>query len=582
MSPARGKGKPSDPTGYAHLGPRARALCQWLADRNFDFRAAAAERGVEPAGLYREWLEVLDWNQSLAARIYRRPGLGGAVTRQAIEAQMRSFGVKRPPNVMRSLEGQGVEGGLSALRDAHSFIRTATSRERLCCEQLLELASTWQRLRSHERARAALVDVVRLARYIGDPEIVARAIRPLSYSAFQVSRYGTYDREAVDQLDDWIPMLRESGARAPLALALAHLAFELMVSRDPAERDRGRRSIGEALPLAEASGDVECRTIVKGFATALRSGPDDLDARLALLAPEIEHAEELDVDARFTLLYTHLADLVEAARFEEADTIVDRLRGLEADCSAPWPERPRAVLAVMRGEWSKSRQLSTPRAGAPLESAAQILGLLQYDSMLLRGEWDELETATRWSSNDNPGALMERLMLARVLSLQGRGEEVRADFEEWARDDFSLVRRDLMYLANLCMLADLAHELDDPTQAEALHERLSPYRDRIVVIRVVAAARNPVAHALARLSTTLGEWKRASAEFEQARLLARRARAGPWLAWIEYDHAGMLVRAGDVEDAQRAGRLAEDAAALARSLGMSWLARRAAEVASSE
>ena len=579
MSAERARGKQADPSGFAHLEPRARSLCQWLADRNFDFRTAAAERGIEPAALYREWLEALGWNQSLAARIYRRPGVGGAVTRQAIEAQMKSYGVKRPPDVLRSLKGQGVEGGVSALRDAQTFIEEKTSRERLCCEQLLELATTWQRLRDHERARAALFDVVALARRIGDPEIVARAIRPLTYSAFQVSRFGTYNRDTIDQLDDWIAVLRDAGARAPLALALGHLAFELLVSRDRAERARGRRSIQEALDLAEASGDAECRTLVKGFATAVQGGPDHLEARLALLGPEAERADELGVDARYSLLYTHLTDLVEAARFEEADEVVDRMRSLEADCNAPWPERPRAVLAVLRGEWDEARRLSTPRVGAPLDSAAQVLGLIQYDSMLLRGEWEALETSARWASNESPGALMPRLMLARVLSLRGRGDEIRPELEEWARDEFAVVRLDIAYLANLGMLADLVHELDARSHAALLHAKLAPYRDRMIVIRVVASVRGPVAHAMARLSTTLGELERARAEFEQARALARRAGARPRLAWIEHDFADMLRRTGDEADLARAGELGADAANLARSLGMIWLARRADELA---
>ena len=106
-------------------------------------------------------------------------------------------------------------------------------------------------------------------------------------------------------------------------------------------------------------------------------------------------------------------------------------------------------------------------------------------------------------------------------------------------------------------------------------ENLSQARDRMIVTRILAVLRGPVAHCLARLATTLGDFERARVDFDSARKIAAAAGVRPHLAWIEYDYARMLVREGKPASRDRIAELAASAATAARGLGMNWLAPRA-------
>lgn len=562
----------------ADLSPRARSLCVWLAQQGWDFRRAAAERGIEPAALYREWLEALDWNQSLAARIYRRPGTNEPVSRQAIEAQMKRLGIVRPPNLERELEGQGLQGGLDALREVHGFIARKSSTERLCCEQLLALARSYQELRDHDAARRTLVEVVQLARRINAPEIVARAVHPHTHSTFQGTRFGSYNRDTVDELESWIPALREAGELSALAIALAHLGYELYVSPTESGRRRGVDASDEGLEIAEKTGDALTLVTVKSFRTLQISGPDLLDERIELMKETREQAGELDTDMCYSALHASLTDLVEAGRFDEAEEVCEQLRSLEEACTAPWPERYRATLATLRGHWEEAQRLCRLQPGVPLDSAAQVLALLQFEAMKQRGDWENLESLVRWNANREPGLIGYRIALARVLSLMGRGDEVVDDMAKWSEDGFACVPRDFTWMPNMGLLADVAYEIDDRDHAEALYAALAPYSERMFVIRVMSTVRGPVAHSLARLATTLERFDTARAHFERALALAQLARARPYQAWIEYDYACALERENAADARPKIVELARQAAARARDTDMGWLARRADEI----
>ena len=97
----------------------------------------------------------------------------------------------------------------------------------------------------------------------------------------------------------------------------------------------------------------------------------------------------------------------------------------------------------------------------------------------------------------------------------------------------------------------------------------------MVVIRSLACVRGPVSHRLANLATTLGHYDQARSDFEDAQRIAGAAGTRPYLAWVEYDHARMLVCEGNASSQDLIAGLAGGAALAARSLGMDWLAVRA-------
>ena len=271
----------SDAVPNEPLTPRATELCALLETHDWDFRAAAEANRIEPRLLYRDWLEALGWNQSLAARLYRRGGR--SVTRQAIEAQMKSLGVVRPLDLARLLRGQDLEGGLDALRASADFVREESNLERLCAEQWLALAETYRAMDAQPQARAALVQVVKLARQTNASGIVARAVRALPDLAYQVRPYGSYDAELVDLLDGWLVMLRQGDDSSALALALGLLAQELYAAPNADARARALRISDEALEAARAAGVPETLSSVTGQWVLCRSDAAHLEARIETL-----------------------------------------------------------------------------------------------------------------------------------------------------------------------------------------------------------------------------------------------------------------------------------------------------------
>jgi thioredoxin-like negative regulator of GroEL len=558
------------------LSEEAVALCKWLSEFEWDFERAAKARSVTPRLLYRQWLESLGWNQSLAARLYRRKDSGQPVSRQAIEGQMKRFGVVRPPDLQRELAGQDLEGGLDALRDVHRFIEEQSSTERLCCEQLLELAETYKSLSLPGEARSAILAAADLAERTRSSDLISRAVRALPYNLAQVNALGNIDNAMVARLQSWVPLLRESGDAEALAYCLAYLGFEHHASLQVEDWESFRSLTQEAMEVAFQSGSSRAVNDISSIRIFALSDPEHLDERIGMLERMEDKLSDEGVDRNYWTLNLMVSDLLEGGRVSQAYSKLPRLRQLEDGSSAPWPARYRVSLAVLRGDWSEAEQLAQPVAQSPTPSAVQVRGLQQTEVLRHRGEWEDLATLARWSMNENPKNISARIRLASVLCLLGRSDETRPDFESWARDDFGLVPRDFTRINNLCTLAEICHALNDRENAAVLYRLLEPYRNRVNLIRVTAIVRGAVARYLGLLSHVREEWDRGSADFEIALELNEQLQARPYLAWTRCEFAALLVSAK--REPVRARELARFAATGATSLGMLWLTERAEQL----
>ena len=99
-------------------------------------------------------------------------------------------------------------------------------------------------------------------------------------------------------------------------------------------------------------------------------------------------------------------------------------------------------------------------------------------------------------------------MLASVSCLQGQLDPVREEFETWGADGFQVVPRDLVRISNLCLLAEICAALGHEELAGTLYDELEPYRERVVVIRVVALVQGSVARSLGLLAAVQeSEWQ---------------------------------------------------------------------------
>lgn len=114
---------------------------------------------------------------------------------------------------------------------------------------------------------------------------------------------------------------------------------------------------------------------------------------------------------------------------------------------------------------------------------------------------------------------------------------------------------------------ELAYSLGDASRAAVLHERLSPYADRVAV-SCPEISIGSVSRYLGLLASTLARWDDAERHFRDALAMNERIGARPWLAHTQDDYARMLLALGRPGDAETARGLLDQALATYRDLGM--------------
>ncbi len=153
----------------------------------------------------------------------------------------------------------------------------------------------------------------------------------------------------------------------------------------------------------------------------------------------------------------------------------------------------------------------------------------------------------------------------------GQLEAARKKFDALANDDFRVIARDGVWVANLTYLAIVCHALDDAARALTLYRLLAPFSGRNLVFGTAIASFGAADAILGALSATMGDWPQAQQHFEAALTMNARQGARPALVRTRLAFAQMLLRRGEPADLDRADALLRAAEAEAASLGMAGL-----------
>jgi hypothetical protein len=132
-----------------------------------------------------------------------------------------------------------------------------------------------------------------------------------------------------------------------------------------------------------------------------------------------------------------------------------------------------------------------------------------------------------------------RCALSSVYLQTGREDDLRREYEHFAKDDFSTLPRDNLWMPALSFLTQACHHFGDAERAPRLRELLEPYSGRNVITPDVAYF-GPVDRFLALLAATQGDREQAAAWFASARALAQHMGAKPTLARIDAEEAAAL------------------------------------------
>jgi len=443
---------------------------------------------------------------------------------------------------------------------------------------VLQLGRARARANDLEGAADAAEQAARLARRLDDAEALAHASLTLFVRGPESG--GPYER-VVRLLEEAEECTR--GSPGPLrARVLARLCNELFFTSG--EIDRRVALAGEARALVERA-DVETRlfvgyhTLIGTWSRLRASERVGITAELAALADESG-----DPANRFMVSPPYLASRLEAGRLEEVDAEIEglarKVERLEVPSFFQWyPPVYRGMRALMDGRLEEAEALIVEGRDLGLRARSQDAARNfagQFGT--LRFEQDrnaEVEAAMRSMREHFARISVWRAGWLRALALLGRLEEARAELEAWQRDGFPDPLDDSNGVVSLVLLAETCAELGAAGAAAELLPSLSPYAGENAAPAFGAVCLGPVDLALGGLARVCGRTGEAIAHLEAAERNGERQGARPTLARARLERAKALAERGRTGDLRQARELARSSLALAESVGLPDVARRA-------
>ena len=431
-----------------------------------------------------------------------------------------------------------------------------------------------QRQAGDVRSRRTLLEAAGLAEQLGDRDALVRAALANNRGDRAVS--GRVDRERLRVLDRALAAIGEedSPARAQL---LATLGLE---SNFGGGWEQQLAFSDEALATARRLADPAALAAVLALRHETIRLPHTLPERLENTAEHLAIAEALGDPTQigFAALWRTRASW-EAGDLAEVDrcmAIVTELAGvhpyLRWNAATHLSYRHLLAGRIAAAEeatfeaYRLGQAVGQPDAGTFL--AGQLV-TVRWD----QGRLGELEPMLENVVREYPGLPAFRAVLALVYCETGRLEQARELFEREAASGFAAFRYDPLWLIAVLLLSEVCAQVDDPVRASALYERLTPWRAQVGFSGV--SLFGSVAHYLGQLATTAGRFGAAEEDLSVAAEMHEQLGAPVLLARTRLALARLLVRRGELGDAERAAALTREALEVAVRLGADGLARRA-------
>ena len=433
-------------------------------------------------------------------------------------------------------------------------------------------------------ARRCYEEAADLARLADDPEAVARAAlaHVTSAAPVRLGFGGLLVTTIVDPGNTGVALLEEAQRTLPpgdsslRARTLARLAAELYQFH---QTDRSRALAREAVDMALRLGDPEALVeSLHGRHWATLS-PDTTEDRLANAQEMLLAATGAgDEEAAFLARHARLHCFLELCEIRGVDAELAAMEQLAARIRQPFYVWHVACLHGMRalldGRLTDAdRMLGT--AFARVRESEDVVYMYE-DAQVFAIRWAQGRLDERLDRTLRHGELYPIARWRDALAAAELGDEraARAEVERHARNGFSDLPRDGLWLLHACALAQACVVIGDVPRARSLYELLSPFADRHA-ISVSTLPFGPVAMRLGMLAALLERWEDAESHFGVAteRCDAMGARAIRAMVLIE--HARMLVARRGSGDEVRAGELLSDAIAICDELDMPGIRERA-------
>jgi class 3 adenylate cyclase/tetratricopeptide (TPR) repeat protein len=539
--------------------------------------------GIRRVALHRrvaEAIEMLhgdriDDHLAALAHHYARASAPAAQTDKAIDYAARAGGhalARLAPDEAARWYEQALE------LDAHDQKTDLRRRSEL----LVGLGES-QRQAGQPTFRETLLQAARLARQLGDKELLVRAALANNRGFFSTA--GRVDPERVEMLEAAIAALgdEDSISRARL---LATVAAELTFS---GEWTRRRQLADDALAVARRVGDAPTLSRVLNLRQMTIQVPDTLRERLRETTENLELTARLgDPTERFWACEVRLRALVESGQADEAARWLGEMDRLADELSQPtlrwFVAWHRFCLVYLAGRLEEAEQTAIEAlqigndGGEP--DAVMIYGAEIAMVRLDQGRLGELAPLVEQAVADNPGLPSFRPLLAICYLESNRLDDARHLFASDAANGFSDMPYDLVWAAGLGLWAHVCAALGDINAATVLLEKLQPAAGTLSYTG--ATAWGAVDRYLGLLCTTLRRFEEAENYFAAAVRFHEDIGAPVWLARTRLDWAAMLLARRHPGDAERARELLGQALVTARELALANLERRAVQLLASQ
>lgn len=458
-------------------------------------------------------------------------------------------------------------------------------------ELLLQLGGVQARAGDEEDARRSFEEAAAIGRRAGATEILAHAALGylLGAGPARIGLGGLLLTARFEAGATGIALLEQALEALPTtddplrARVLARLATELY----PTEfRERRLALSQEAIEMALRVGDSQALAEALHGRHWATLAPDSWHDRLSNAQQMLVAATGAgNEEAAFLARHARLHCFLERCDVRGIDT--------ELEAMARLADRIRQPLhlwhtACLRGMRSLLDGRATD-AEREVRDALEIGRVRENETVSYMFEYAQL-VAIRWAqgrldevrgSIDEHGERFRGIPRWRdALAAAELGDEhaARTEVERHARDGFSHLPRDGLWLLHLCALAQACVLIEDRPRAASLYELLVPFADRNA-ISVSTVPFGPVAMWLGMLVTLLERWEEAEEQFDRALERCRAMGARALEARTLLEQAGMLIARARGGDAGRSNEALARAAAIAEELDLPGIRDRASALA---
>lgn len=448
----------------------------------------------------------------------------------------------------------------------------ADPEQRLCL--LFSKGEALSHAAEAEKARAALLEAIALARGLNSTHALARAARVMA----RLPESGKVDCEKTSVLREAMAGLPKDDPERAFLMAL--LAKATTYSDDSVQRST---LVFYALEESKRLTDPKLRAEALYQCHSALPEPDHLQEREAI-AQELEVLALTHCDHRL-LWYCNVAKVqncLERGDIVLIDQAIATLEALATELREPvlrWQVTTfRAMRLYIAGELAaaEAAALNAWRMGACVGDEAARHSYCMHVTGWLRiaGRLSEAEALVREMAVRFPGLIGWRIVLTAIEADLGRPDAARRMLAEVMEDPRAL--HEPFTLSMLAPLSEICSYLGTAEMARVLYKRLLPYAQLWGNVTFAHNTYGPVQRHLGMLATRAGDLDAADAHFEDALARSEAADSPTFTALTLLYHARALLKRPTHEAHAKALQMLEICDRINRRCGFGGLSRLAA------